>query len=48
MNFLDPPVPMEKILSENKIRSKIKVKGFNDSETSNEDQAAKGGKIEVD
>ena len=48
MNFLDSPVPIEKILSENKIRSKIKVKKFNDWETSNEDQAAKGGKIEVD
>ena len=45
-NFLDPPVPIEKVLSENKIRSKIKVKEFNDWET--EDQAAKGGKIEVD
>ena len=48
MNFLDPPVPIEKVLSENKIRSKIKVKEFNDWETKNEDQAANGGKIEVD
>ena len=48
MNFSDPPVPIEKNSSENKIRSKIKVIEFNDWETSNEDQAAKGGKIEVD
>ena len=48
MNYLDPPVPIEKITSENKIRSKIKVKEYNDWETSDEEQAKMGGKIEVD
>lgn len=48
MNFLDPPVPIEKVTSENKIRSKIKVKEFNNWETQDEQQAAVGGKIEVD
>ena len=48
MNYLDPPVPIEKIMSENKIRSKIKVKEYNDWETSDEEQAKLGGKIEVD
>ena len=48
MNFIDPPVPVQKIQSENIIRSKIKVKEYNDWENSSEEQAAKGGKIEVD
>jgi len=48
MNFIDPPVPVEKVQSENTIRRKIKVKEYNDWETQNEDQASKGGKIEVD
>ncbi len=44
---MDPPVPVQKVKSENIIRSKIKVMEYNDWETNNEDQAAKGGKIEV-
>jgi len=48
MNYIDPPVPIEKVTSENRIRSKIKVKEYNDWENNNEEQAAKGGKIEVD
>ena len=48
MNVMDPPVTYSKIKSENVIRSKIKVKEQNDWETKDNEQAAKGGKIEVD
>jgi len=48
MNVMDPPVTYSKIKSENVIRSKIKVKEQNDWETKDNEQEAKGGKIEVD
>jgi len=48
MNYLELPIPINKIKSENIIRSKIKVKEFNDWETSSDEQAAKSEKIEVD
>jgi len=47
MSYFEPPVPIKKEKSENTIKSKIKVKECNDWEGNNEDQATKGGKIEV-
>ena len=48
MNYIDPPVPIEKVASENRIRSKIKVKEYNNWETKDDELAREGGKIEVD
>jgi len=46
--YLELPISINKVKSENIIRSKIKVKEFNDWETSSDEQAAKSEKIEVE
>jgi len=48
MSCLEPSVPINKVKSENVLRSKIKVKEFNDWESLSDEQAGKSGKIEVD
>jgi len=48
MSYLEPPLAIIKIKSENVIRSKIKVKEFTDWKSLSNEQATKSGDIEVD